>query len=356
MSGAPIAIIGGGVFAVPLCRALAEALPPAEIRLMARRYDRLCTIAAECQRAVDRTGEGWRVHAARSVTDGCAGAGAIVLLLRQGGLAARARDESFPRAFGLAGDEGLGPGGMANALRTIPALRTVAEAIVGVAPDAWILNMVAPLGVTTRLLLDSGLRTVGVCELPAVTERRLREAACLDNVRLQYGGFNHWGWFWTDGENSAGLARAALAAGLADPEIAAAFGAVPLRYFYEIFFPGVAERLGFRRPLSRAADLGALSERIFASFPMRTADSFALFDERPTPWFREALVPVLAALTAGAACEGFVNVRNECRLPMVPKDTVVEVRARFSADGIETLEGSEPPAAVASFRAAAGLS
>jgi 6-phospho-beta-glucosidase len=353
-----IAIVGGGVFVVRLCQTLAAhpALSPCEIRLMARRYDRLCVIAEECQRVVDRVVPGWKVRAARSIADGCSGANVIVLLLRQGGLAARARDESFPRRFGLAGDEGLGPGGMANALRTIPALRTIARVIADTAPEAWILNMVAPLGATTRFLLDFGLSAIGLCELPTATERHLIAAASPPHGALCYAGFNHWGWFWIGGESGAALARSSVEAGLADQDTVAAFNAIPLRYFYEIFSPEKAERLGFRRSPTRAGDLNALSERIFASFPIRSENPLAAFAERPTPWFDDALVPVVASLTAGGVYNGFANVRNHYRLPMAPKDAVVEVRVQISGDAIKTFEGGPPPPKVSSFLAAVGQS
>ncbi|HWF10064.1 MAG TPA: hypothetical protein VG297_16465 [Bryobacteraceae bacterium] len=358
MNSGAIAIVGGGVFVAKLCQALAahSAFVPGEIRLIARRYDRLSVIAAECQRIVDRIAPGWKVRAVPSLADGCAGAAAIILLLRQGGLRARALDESFPRAFGLTGDEGLGPGGMANALRTIPALQTIAEAIARTAPEAWILNMVAPLGVTTRCLLDFGLRAIGVCELPAVTETRLRAACRLPPTALHYAGFNHWGWFWTDSNSSAELARASVEAGLADPETVAVFGAIPLRYYYEAFLPGKAEALGFRRSPTRASDLIAISERIFEAFVVRTGDALSLFGERPTPWFDDALIPILAALTAGGAYTGFVNARNRCCLPMVPPDAVIELRVRLSGNVLEKCEIGTPPQGVAAFLADVGRS
>ncbi|HEX4275967.1 MAG TPA: hypothetical protein VHZ74_11470 [Bryobacteraceae bacterium] len=357
MKSGAIAIVGGGVFVAKLCQTLAAhpASMPGEIRLIARRYDRLLVIAGECQRIVDGIVPGWKVRAVPAIADGCAGASAIVLLLRQGGLPARALDESFPRAFGLTGDEGLGPGGMANALRTVPALRTIAEAIARTAPDAWILNMVAPLGVTTRCLLDLGLRAIGVCELPAVSERRL-VAAGLRLAALHYAGFNHLGWFWADGDGAAELARASVEAGLADRDTVAEFGAVPLRYYYEMFSPEKAERLGFRRSPTRAGDLIAISERIFASFQVPADGARPVFGERPTPWFDEALTPILMALMQGGTNSGFANVRNNHSLPMAPRDAVAELRVRISGNVLETYETGEPPARVAAFLAAAGRS
>ena len=67
-------------------------------------------------------------------------------MIRVGGLAARQADEDLSRRFGVPGDEGLGPGGAANALRTLPVLAELAADLRRVAPGATVLNLVSPLG------------------------------------------------------------------------------------------------------------------------------------------------------------------------------------------------------------------
>jgi 6-phospho-beta-glucosidase len=246
---------------------------------------------------------------------------------------------------------------MANALRTIPALREIAEVVSKTAPDAWMLNMVAPLGVTTRFLLGAGLRAIGVCELPAVTEKRLLAAARFPpQTRLHYAGYNHLGWFWAEGNTGIELARTSSQAGLGDAGTIEQFGAIPLRYYYEIFEPEKAERLGFHRSPARASELNYIAERLFTSFSARDTTDRVTFDERPTPWFDEALVPIIESLTAGAVYDGFINLRNENRLPVAPENTVVEVRARIVGHTLETFGGDKLPPKVAAFLAAVGRS
>ncbi len=62
------------------------------------------------------------------------GADVVLIQMRVGGLDARVLDETFPRAFGLPGEETMGPGGFANALRTVPALATAWDSIAARAP------------------------------------------------------------------------------------------------------------------------------------------------------------------------------------------------------------------------------
>src|SRR6266545_918676 len=104
-----ITIVGGGASAPRLCEALARsiALPEAMLRLTARRLDRLRILADHSSRLLAARRPGWSVQAAPSLGAALENASIVVLLVRVGGLEARAWDESFPCRFGLVGDEGL---------------------------------------------------------------------------------------------------------------------------------------------------------------------------------------------------------------------------------------------------------
>ena len=170
-----VTVIGGGVHAVGLLEALvaADDLPDLDLRLVARREDRLGVIGRHAALVLQGVRPEWSVRWTTDLADGVGGADVVVPLVRIGGSAARDHDERFPTAFGLVGDEGIGPGGMANAWRTLPPLRSMAAVIAARAPGALVANLMAPLGVTTRALADAGLDCMGVCELPIVVLDRL---------------------------------------------------------------------------------------------------------------------------------------------------------------------------------------
>ena len=67
--------------------------------------------------------------------------------MRIGGLDARAHDETFPHALGFPGEETIGPGGFANALRTIPVVNWAMEIVSEVAPNAVVLNLTNPASI-----------------------------------------------------------------------------------------------------------------------------------------------------------------------------------------------------------------
>jgi len=355
-----ITVVGGGVFTPRLCEALAStiALPELELRLSARRIDRLRILADHSARRLATAHPGWSVRAVPSLEAAVEGATLIVLLVRVGGLEARAWDEEFPRRFGLVGDEGLGPGGIANAWRTLPELAGIANVIKETAPAARILNLMAPLGATTRLLLEQGLDAVGLCELPLVTiETWLDQAsASAGRATWRYGGLNHLGWFWDvrDGDEDV-LARIAdlpvtlPGAAPVDRPTLKHFKAAPLRYFYEIFDREAGRRLKLERAPNRARQLMTLSESLLERFAAAPGHSIPEAEARPTPWLDRAVAPIAAALLGGSPHAAFANLRNGDSIPELPPELVVELGATYDAAGISPAPAGPLPLRVSRF-------
>jgi 6-phospho-beta-glucosidase len=354
---ARVAVVGGGVSVVRLGELLAAepGLPPLHLVLTARRPQRTADIARHLAARVLPLRPAWRIDAAPSLAAAVSGADVVVLLVRVGDLAARAWDEAFPARFGLAGDEGLGLGGMANAWRTVPVVRDVAATLLRHAPAARVLNLMAPLGITTGALREAGVPAAGLCELPRTTRARLGELLpAAVHGSLRYAGLNHLGWFWSGDPPSAAALRPAVEAGVADGETLRRFGALPLRYWYEVFDPDAARRLGVHRAPGRAARLEALSERVVARLRAAPGGEVPELAERATPWFDHALVPAVSALLGGAPYDGFINLPNEGRVAGLPDELVVEVPATLDADAVHTGPPVRPPAPVLDFLSAVG--
>jgi 6-phospho-beta-glucosidase len=301
---------------------------------------------------------GWAVHASPSLDAALERATIVVLQVRVGGFEARAWDEAFPRRFRLAGDEGLGPGGIANAWRTLPELARMARAIQRIAPGARVLNLMAPLGITTRLLLERDLDAFGICELPLVTIESwlARAGASAAEATWRYGGLNHLGWFWDARFGDRDL-LACVAGATISPEDPAPvdqstldrYGAAPLRYFYEIFDREAGRRLGLERPPGRARQLIGLSDALVRRFAAAPGTDVSDAEARSTPWLDRAVAPIVSALLTGQAHAGFVNLRNANRIPELPSDAVVELAATFSSSGVHPVSPGPLPARVAEF-------
>ena len=349
-----VVLVGGGVHVATLADELAarDDLPDhLTLALVARDPHRLRTIGEHVAARTGRRRPGWRVAWSDDLGVAARGATAVVLMVRAGGLAARAVDEGFPAEFGLVGDEGLGPGGMANALRTVPVVRGLGATLAEVAPDALVLNLVAPLPVTTRALVDVGVRTVGVCELPTVVRDRLVRAGLAPDAPLALGGLNHLS-FWWDRDEPGRLRDAALAAGLVDEATWDRFGAVPMPYFFRVMDPSAGDGLGIHQPAGRAGELQALADRALDAMAAGPGDDVAALAGRPTPWFDLAVVPVLAARLGGTPYSGPLNLPNAGRLRGVTSEVVVEAPGRVTADVLDAGGPVDLPPAVAGATAA----
>jgi alpha-galactosidase len=120
-------------------------------------------------------------------------------------------DFEVPKKYGLRQTIGdtLGIGGIFRALRTIPVCLDFARDMEAVCPEAWFLNYVNPMSmVTGAMLLESGIRTVGLCHSVQVCASQLLESLGMaDEVKKlcwKIAGINHQGWLLEitdDGKN-----------------------------------------------------------------------------------------------------------------------------------------------------------
>lgn len=344
-----VVLVGGGVHVATLADGLAarDDLPERlTLALVARDPHRLRVIGGHVATRTGRRRPGWRVEWSDDLRATARDASAVVLMVRAGGLAARALDEEFPGDFGLVGDEGLGPGGMANALRTAPVVRDLGATVAAVAPDALVVNLVAPLPVTTRVLVEAGVRAVGVCELPTVVRDRLVGAGLDPDTALGLGGLNHLS-FWWDLHEPDRLRDAALAAGLVDGPTWDRFGAVPMPYFFRVLDPAAGAGLGIRQPAGRAGELQSLADGALAAMAAGPGADVAELAGRPTPWFDLAVVPVVAAHLGGRSYSGPLNLTNAGRVPDVARGVVLEAPGRVAAGALDAGGPLDLPPAVA---------
>ena len=101
--------------------------PLDELVFMDHDLERLNILGALAQRMLNRAGWSGRLTLTTSREEALDGVDACLVQYRIGGSAARIKDESIPLAHGVLGQETVGPGGWASALRTIPPTLEIAE-------------------------------------------------------------------------------------------------------------------------------------------------------------------------------------------------------------------------------------
>ena len=206
-----LTILGGGGFRVPLVHeavaTAATGLTVDEIALHDVDPERLATISAVIEEQGQRlAAEGRAVALPRliSTTDmreAVTGADFVFSAVRVGGAEARTVDERVALGLGLLGQETIGPGGLAYALRTIPVALEIARTIADLAPSAWTINFTNPAGIVTEAMRSVlGDRVVGICDTPIGLVRRVGRLLGADLVagergaEVDYVGLNHLGW------------------------------------------------------------------------------------------------------------------------------------------------------------------
>ncbi len=129
------------------------------------------------------------------------GADFVLTVFQVGGVRAYAHDLLIPREYGIdqiVGDT-LGPGGVFRGLRTIEALRVVAQTMLTECPAALLLNYTNPMSanIWATDLLD--VRVIGLCHSVQNTAELLaRELGVpLEEVTFDSAGVNHTAWFTT---------------------------------------------------------------------------------------------------------------------------------------------------------------
>jgi 6-phospho-beta-glucosidase len=196
-----IALLGGGGFRVPMVYgallARAEALGLDELALYDVDESRLARIAPVLAGLEREQGSRLDPRPTTDLDDALEGADFVFCAIRVGRLEGRVVDERVPLEEGVVGQETTGPGGLCFALRTVPVMVELAEAVAERAPHAWFVNFTNPAGLVTEAIQEVlGERAVGICDSPTGLCRRVAAALGRDagDLWFDYFGLNHLGW------------------------------------------------------------------------------------------------------------------------------------------------------------------
>lgn len=340
---------------------LAGALDIDELVLQDTDPDRL-TVLANVLR-----GEGLTVRTTTSLEDAVDGADLVFAALRIGGVDGRVTDERDALDLGLIGQETVGAGGLAAALRAVPVADRIARVVAQHAPEAWVVSMTNPAGIVTETMAAVlGRRVVGVCDSPVALIRRACAALDVDpgpslatvtgRVDVDYLGLNHLGWLRAlrlDGADQ-------LPSLVGDPqrltrleegrlfgaELIQALGTLPNEYLYWYYEREQAFRSLIAAGRSRGEHVRDRQRDFYAAAtddPSHASELWqATNDERNRSYFAElrdgerdeadiaiggyetVAVALAEALCGGAPTRLVLNVPNGDTVAALPADAVIE--------------------------------
>lgn len=343
-----LVVLGGSSVASP---ALVSALVPyvstfpLHIMLVGRDVSKLERVGRVSRQLAAPAG--LRIEWTHDIARALEGAHFVLNQIRVGGLQARAFDESFPHRFEIPGEETVGPGGFANALRTIPVCADYAHWMEHYAPGAWFINLTNPAGMVQRALAQTtNLHVVSVCDSPAALMENVAGLVSAPYAELDfdYVGMLHFGWIVGVKHKGVDLMPRALEniaqlPGLvADARLVQAMGAIPHPYLNYFFAP---ERMLARQRAkghTRADELQNLETQLLDAYETGSAK---IVKKRAAVWYEKIIVPVLLALARGG--EAVVNVRNDDSVPWLPPDTIVETHCRINAQSVTPFPAAPAP-------------
>jgi len=382
-----ITVLGGGGFRVPMLYAAllgrASRLGLDEIILYDVSAERLARIADVLRGQAQEADGALPFRCTTRLHEALEGADFVFCAIRVGELESRVIDERVPLADGVVGQETTGPGGICFALRTVPVMVELAEAVARHAPRAWFVNFTNPAGLVTEAIQDIlGRRVVGICDSPTALCRRVARALGRppESLWFDYFGLNHLGWLRSvrDGE------RDLLPDLLADTERLESFeegrlfgadwlrslGMIPNEYLY--FYYHAADTVAAARSsLQSRGEFLLEQQQAFYTADGRGSEAalrawHATRREREARYMEEArsaaglggrdddeidaggyegeAIAVVEAIAHNQGRVLILNTANSSSLPFLDADAVVEVPCIAGRTGIvPTAVGQVPP-------------
>ncbi len=353
--GLKIAVIGGGSTYTPelidgLIR-YRHRIPVTTIALMDLYQQRLQVVGDMVQRMLDHNEYPAKLCLTTDREQALEGADFVITQIRVGGMAARLIDETIPPRYGVVGQETVGPGGFAKALRTVPVMLDIAHDIERLAPEAWLINFTNPSGLITELLCkQTNVRTIGLCNLPVDLKAEIARnmGVAPDAVALDYVGLNHLGWVrgvQIDGEDRMSQTLKVYIRTAAQDdnplfssELLETLGLLPSYYltFYYCHDRVLAEqRQAHQTRAERAREVGNELLRLYADPDV--VEKPALLGERGGAHYSTAAVSLMAAIVEDSGDIQIVNVPNRDTFSCLPPEATIEVPCRIDAQGAHPL-------------------
>ncbi len=350
--GLKLAVVGGGSTYTPeLVDGFArrtDRLTIDEIALMDIDPERLTIVGGLAERMLRRQGWPGRLVCTEDRSAALDGADVVLVQLRVGGQQARFGDETLPKRWELIGQETVGAGGFAKALRTVPVVLEIAEEVERrAARDAWIVDFTNPVGIVTQALSDAGRRSLGLCNVAIGFQRRFarRFGVPPELVELDQVGLNHLTWIRAvrvDGVDRLPEILDAdgveIARDIGEPlERLRELGVIPSYYlrYYDDTATVLAEQA---RHQTRAEEVMAIERDLLELYRDPTLDTKPeLLEHRGGAFYSEAAAQLIASLADGRGDVQIVDVRNGRAFPGLAADDVVEIPARIDRDGAHPL-------------------
>ena len=331
------------------------------------------------RRVFQKTGSHFSIETTTDLDRALEGAQFVVVTITTGGLDTMALDLDIPERYGIFQSVGdtVGPGGLSRALRNVPVMVGIAQAMERRCPDAWMLNLTNPLTVLTRVVtMTTRIKAMGLChELFGVRGALTRQfGASVDDFEMKVAGVNHLIWILNmtiRGRDGLRMVHEMAADGRTPPlppgrgdwhepfvdrwklklKLFELYGALPAagdRHLAEFFPYFLLEETG------QGADYGVQLTRIAHRRQQLATARSAVHAAIAAPELpsvtrsSEATADIVSAVVNGRSVRTIVNLPNTGQIDNLPRGAVVETLAEITSAGAQPLVVGELPLGVLS--------
>ena len=316
------------------------------------------------RKVMQSTGAQFSIETTTDLDRALDGAEYVVVTITTGGLPTMALDLDIPEKHGIYQSVGdtVGPGGLSRALRNVPVMVGIAQAMERRCPEAWMLNLTNPLTVLTRVVtMTTRIKAMGLChELFGVRGALMRIfGASVNDFEMRVAGINHLIWLLDmtiRGRDGLQMVRDWASEGRSLPlppsrgewhepfvdrwklklKLFALYDALPAagdRHLAEFFPYFLTDET--RQGLNYGVQLTRIAHRERQVASARDAVHAALASSEPVRVSRspEATADIVSAVANGHSVRTIVNLPNAGQIDNLPRGAVVETLAEISSAG-----------------------
>ncbi|NFS29230.1 6-phospho-beta-glucosidase [Clostridium botulinum] len=284
----------------------------------------------------------------------------VTTQFRIGGLDARVRDERFPLKYDVLGQETVGPGGLAKALRTIPVILDICKDMKELCPNAYLINFTNPSGMVTEAVNKyTNIKCIGLCNVPIHMKMDIAKMLDVDtkDLFIEFVGLNHLVWgrkVWYKGEDITKKVIEGLKDGASltmknisdlkwPVEFLDALKMIPCpyhRYYY------MTDRLLDEEKKSaqdgqlgtRAEQVKRVEKKLFELYKNENLDvKPTQLEKRGGAYYSDAAVSLISAIYNDKKEIHTVNIKNNGIIKGIPNDAIIETNCLIDKRGATPL-------------------
>ena len=328
--------------------------------------EKLDIVAALARRMAAKFGSPFPIRTTLERAEALQDADFVLSQFRVGGLDARIRDETIPMRYGAIGQETVGAGGFAKALRTIPVILELCRDIERLCADAFLVNFTNPAGVVTEAVArHTSVKIVGLCNNPINMENWVAQQFGVPRSRvcIEFVGCNHLVWGKRVFVQGADVTREALERLAGDTtmnmknipdhawprELVMSLGAFPnpyhkYYYMHDVMLAEMLEKHRAGKP-TRGEEVKKVEAELFHKYRDPNLDvKPEELSLRGGALYSEAAVQLVDSICNDRKDVQCVDTLNRGALLDLPEDVVVEVSCAITGHGpVPLTVGRLPP-------------